>query len=69
MVWTIGLVVLLLVHVMGVAAGVLLVNGERHKAIGLGVAAMLVGALGIHFALVASEIRATQNRIENDDLR
>lgn len=69
MIWVIGLFVFALVHFLGVVAGVLLVNHERNKAIAAGVVAMLIGALAVHFAQVAADIRTTATRNETDDLR
>lgn len=69
MVWAVGLFVFALVHFLGVVAGVLLVNHERDKAIATSVVALLIAALAVHFAQVASDLGSTVKRNEADDLR
>lgn len=69
LVWALGLLTYALVHFLGVVAGVLLVNHERNKAIAVGVVAMLIGALAVHFGQVAADLKTTATRNEADDLR
>ncbi len=69
MAWAIGIFVFALVHFLGVVAGVLLVNHERNKAIAASVAALLIGALAVHFAHVVTDLKTTATRNEADDLR
>ena len=69
MIWVVGLLVFALVHFLGVVAGVLLVNQARNKALAVGVTAMLIAALAVHFAQVAADLKATVGRNEADDLR
>lgn len=69
MAWVIGIFVFALVHFIGVVAGVLLVNHERNKAIAASVVALLIAALAVHFAQVATDLGSTVKRNEADDLR
>lgn len=69
MAWVVGLVVFALVHVLGVVAGVLLVNHERNKAIATSVVALLIAALAVHVGHIAADLKATATRNETDDLR
>ena len=55
--------------VLGGVAGVLLVNHERNKAIAVGVVAMLIGALAVHFGQVAADLKSTNTRFEAEDGR
>lgn len=69
MAWVVGIFVFAFVHFLGVVAGVLLVNHERNKAIALSVVALSIGALAVHFAHVAADLKTTATRNEADDLR